>query len=136
MYLLIFATAPFFTCVFICCSRWFDFRHHGWDIVFAFFIGTVSAFFSFRWYHLPMTQGAGWAWGPRCADKAWWAGVGSLSYAMDWEADVVDGDLQRDEAVNLEEGRAPRKAPLSMGTTGSDGGMGDIELQEAQRRVS
>ncbi|KAH8889530.1 PAP2-domain-containing protein [Thozetella sp. PMI_491] len=83
LYLLLIAVLPFFAAVFIASSRWFDFRHHGFDILFGFLIGTITAFFAFRYYHLPIAQGAGWAWGPRSHDKAWWAGVGSYSYATD-----------------------------------------------------
>jgi hypothetical protein len=83
LYLLLTAIIPFFGSVFISSSRWFDYRHHGFDILFGFLIGTVCAFFAFRYYHLPISQGAGWAWGPRSTDKAFWAGVGSYSYATD-----------------------------------------------------
>ncbi|KAJ9157371.1 Pap2 domain containing protein [Pleurostoma richardsiae] len=85
LYLLAAALCPFFAAIFIASSRWFDFRHHGFDILFGFGIGCVCAVFAFRFYHLPVSQGAGWAWGPRSADKAWWAGVGSFSYATDRE---------------------------------------------------
>ncbi|KAK3330318.1 PAP2-domain-containing protein [Apodospora peruviana] len=83
LYLLLIAILPFFVSVFIASSRWFDFRHHGFDILFGFLIGTMSAFFAFRYYHLPISRGAGWAWGPRSHDKAFWAGVGSDSYATE-----------------------------------------------------
>jgi len=83
IYLLVIALVPTFTAIFIASSRWFDFRHHGFDILFGFFIGTVTAVFAFRYYHLPISRGAGWAWGPRSHDKAFWAGVGSYSYATD-----------------------------------------------------
>jgi len=83
LYLLLIAVLPFFAAIFIASSRWFDFRHHGFDILFGFLIGTVSAIFSFRYYHLPISSGAGWAWGPRSHGKAFWAGVGSFSYATD-----------------------------------------------------
>ncbi|KAK0730603.1 PAP2 superfamily-domain-containing protein [Lasiosphaeris hirsuta] len=83
LYLLLIAILPFFASVFIASSRWFDFRHHGFDILFGFLIGTICAFFSFRYYHLPISQGAGWAWGPRSREKAFWAGIGSFSYATD-----------------------------------------------------
>lgn len=102
IYLLIFAITPFAASVWIAASRWFNFRHHGFDILFGYLIGAATALLAFRWYHLPISQGAGWAWGPRCADKAWWAGVGSLSYALDWEDDVYEGP----PAVAMEEGRA------------------------------
>lgn len=146
LYLLAFAAAPFCTAVFIASSRWFDFRHHGFDILFGFLIGTVCAVCAFRWYHLPVSRGAGWAWGPRCADKAWWAGVGSFSYAMDWEPDVgaADGDAggssssmrmgpggHGDEDLVMEEGRG-HKATMSMGSS-IPGDAGDFG---SRRRVS
>lgn len=160
LYLLAFAAAPSCVAVFIASSRWFDFRHHGFDILFGFLIGTVCAVCAFRWYHLPVSRGAGWAWGPRCADKAWWAGVGSFSYAMDWEPDVgaaaVDaaaaaggvgsgadldvggrmmaggvGGGRGDEGSAMEEGRS-HKGSLSMGSTAPGYG-GDME---SRRRVS
>ncbi|KAF3764847.1 hypothetical protein M406DRAFT_43706 [Cryphonectria parasitica EP155] len=144
LYLLVLAVVPFFTAVFIASSRWFNFRHHGFDILFGFFIGTVCAFFAFRWYHLPVSRGAGWAWGPRSADKAFWAGVGSLSYATEWEQDVEDGFRQQqqrelpdeerphDAAMMMEEGRKGVRA----GSADSTGLHGDIEDQDARRTMS
>lgn len=165
VYLLIFAVAPFFAAIFISSSRWFDFRHHGFDILFGFLIGTVCAFFAFRWYHLPMSQGAGWAWGPRCADKAFWAGVGSFSYALDWERYEEEEEaagmgmgtgagmgavLPVDEQVAMEEGhadktRGPRLDASRMGTprtgtprtsTGSGGSLvGEDEIESRRRAL-
>ncbi|KAK3334710.1 PAP2-domain-containing protein [Neurospora tetraspora] len=83
LYLLLICIIPWFASIFIASSRWFDFRHHGFDILFGYLIGLVCAFFAFRYYHLPISQGAGWAWGPRSRDKAFWAGVGSYSYSTD-----------------------------------------------------
>lgn len=81
IYLLLFSLCPFFVSIFISSTRWFDFRHHGFDILFGYFIGLVISIFSFRFYHLPISSGAGWAWAPRSADRAFWAGVGNSSYA-------------------------------------------------------
>ncbi|KAK4165815.1 PAP2 superfamily-domain-containing protein [Cladorrhinum sp. PSN259] len=83
LYLLAIAVIPFFASVFIAGSRWWDYRHHAFDILFGYAIGLIGAAFSFRYYHLPISRGAGWAWGPRSHDKAFWAGVGSYSYATD-----------------------------------------------------
>ncbi|KAK4117383.1 PAP2-domain-containing protein [Canariomyces notabilis] len=83
LYLLLLAFIPFGASVFIAGSRWWDFRHHAFDIIFGYLIGTVTSVFAFRYYHLPISSGAGWAWGPRSHDKAFWAGVGSFSYATD-----------------------------------------------------
>lgn len=81
IYLLVIALCPFFLSIFISSTRWFDFRHHGFDILFGYFIGLVVSIFSFRYYHLPISSGAGWAWAPRSPDRAFWAGVGNSSYA-------------------------------------------------------
>ncbi|KAK4659764.1 hypothetical protein QC762_113890 [Podospora pseudocomata] len=81
LYLLLVAIIPFFASIYIAGSRWWDFRHHAFDILFGYLIGLVGAIFAFRYYHLPISRGAGWAWGPRSHDKAFWAGVGSYSYA-------------------------------------------------------
>lgn len=137
LWLLVFAAAPFSVAVMIACTRWFDFRHHAFDILSGFTIGTVSAFAAFRWYHLPISRGAGWAWGPRCADKAWWAGVGSSSYGLDWEHDVgianggeAPGGAagmgtrgRMDDGIAMEEGMS-HKAAMSMGSdvVPNDGG--------------
>ncbi|KAK4456975.1 PAP2 superfamily-domain-containing protein [Cladorrhinum samala] len=83
LYLLAIAVIPFFASVYIAGSRWWDYRHHAFDIIFGYLIGLVGAIFSFHYYHLPISRGAGWAWGPRSHDKAFWAGVGSYSYATD-----------------------------------------------------
>ncbi|KAJ0162905.1 Diacylglycerol pyrophosphate phosphatase 1 [Colletotrichum tanaceti] len=92
LYLLTIVVLPWFASVFIAGSRWFDFRHHGFDILFGYLIGIFTSIFAFRYYHLPIRQGAGWAWGPRSHDKAWWSGVGSYSYATEKGDFVRAGD--------------------------------------------
>ena len=80
VWLLVFAIIPFFASVYISSTRYSDFRHHGFDILFGYFIGAVTAIFAFRYYHLPISQGAGWSWGPRSRDRSFWAGVGVGNY--------------------------------------------------------
>lgn len=92
IYLLTIVVLPWFGSVFIAGSRWFDFRHHGFDILFGYMIGIFTSIFAFRYYHLPIRQGAGWAWGPRSHDKAWWSGVGSYSYATEKGDFIRPGD--------------------------------------------
>ncbi|KAL7930881.1 acid phosphatase/Vanadium-dependent haloperoxidase [Trichoderma chlorosporum] len=99
IYLLVITVAPFCLAIFIAASRWFNFRHHGFDILFGFLIGIFTAIFSFRFYHLPITVGAGWAWGPRSPDRAFWAGVGRLGY-------VVEKDVERGMAVSSNYGES------------------------------
>jgi membrane-associated phospholipid phosphatase len=105
IYLLVFACVPFFTSIYISSTRYSDFRHHGFDILFGFFIGTVTAVFSFRWYQLPISQGAGWSWGPRSRDLAFWAGVGAGSYANRYaDSEYSQAQTDRSGEGDLEAG--------------------------------
>jgi len=89
LYLLLFVFAPFLTAIYIASTRYSEFSHFGFDILFGFSIGTVTAYFSFRLYNLPISQGAGWAWGPRSRDRAFWAGIGVGSYATSKADDIT-----------------------------------------------
>lgn len=118
IYLLILTVLPFFLAIFIAGSRWSDYRHHGFDILFGFIIGTVTAWFAFRYYHLPISRGAGWAWGPRSHSKAFWAGVGSYSYATekeDWARSGYDEDGFGQAPADIEMGLRQRKPDYSPG---------------------
>ncbi|KAI3573749.1 PAP2 superfamily-domain-containing protein [Fusarium oxysporum f. sp. albedinis] len=81
VYLFVFTLLPFGLSIFIAGSRWYDMRHHGFDILFGYLMGVVTSFYAFYYYHLPIRTGAGWAWGPRSDERAFWAGVGRLGYA-------------------------------------------------------
>ncbi|KAF4636937.1 hypothetical protein G7Y89_g1144 [Cudoniella acicularis] len=81
IYLLVLAIIPWFASIYIASTRYSDFRHHGFDILFGYFIGTTCAIFSFRYYHLPLSRGAGWSWGPRSRERSFWAGIGVGNYA-------------------------------------------------------
>jgi membrane-associated phospholipid phosphatase len=113
VYLLVVAFIPTATAIFIAATRYCDFRHHGFDIISGFVIGLLNAVFAFRVYHLPVSQGAGWSWGPRSRARAWWAGVGRGSYVgVDEEeggvrkVEGVDADMDV-EMQDLEGGRTP-----------------------------
>jgi membrane-associated phospholipid phosphatase len=93
LYLLVVAIIPFFLSIYISSTRYSDFRHHGFDILFGYFIGTVTAVLAFRLYHLPINRGAGWAWGPRSKDRSFWAGIGVGSYAAT-NANRTTGDVE------------------------------------------
>ncbi|KAF1990799.1 PAP2 domain-containing protein [Aulographum hederae CBS 113979] len=73
---LVFAMVPVFAAIYICSTRYSGFNHHGFDIIFGSLIGIATSWGSFRWYHLPVRNGAGWAWGARSRDRAWVVGVG------------------------------------------------------------
>ncbi|KAL8696027.1 MAG: hypothetical protein Q9201_007860, partial [Fulgogasparrea decipioides] len=76
-YLLILPLIPICAAVYISSTRFSDFRHHGFDILFGSLMGSVISIFSFRLYHLPIRRGGGWSWGPRSEAKAFWSGVGA-----------------------------------------------------------
>jgi hypothetical protein len=80
VYTLVLILTPIGSAIYIASTRFTDFRHFGFDLLFGSFIGITAAWFSFRWYHLPVTRGAGWAWGPRSYGRAWGIGVGVGSY--------------------------------------------------------
>lgn len=80
VYTLALVLTPVLSAIYICSTRFTDFRHFGFDLLFGSLIGITSAWVSFRWYHLPITRGAGWAWGPRSYQRAWGIGVGVGSY--------------------------------------------------------
>ncbi|KAF2706577.1 PAP2 domain-containing protein [Pleomassaria siparia CBS 279.74] len=77
---LVLVLVPIGSAIYICSTRFTDFRHQGFDILFGSFIGITASWFSFRWYHLPVSRGAGWSWGPRSYTRAWGIGVGVGSY--------------------------------------------------------
>ncbi|KAG4279599.1 hypothetical protein FPRO04_13577 [Fusarium proliferatum] len=81
IYLLALGLLPFGVSIFIAGSRWHDRRHHGFDILFGYAMGLIASIFAFRYYHLPIRAGAGWAWGPRSDERAFWAGIGRQGYA-------------------------------------------------------
>ncbi|KAL4888081.1 acid phosphatase/Vanadium-dependent haloperoxidase [Aspergillus ambiguus] len=103
IYMVIIAFVPLAVAFFISASRWFDYRHHGFDIIFGSIMGIVFAWVSFRLYHLPIMRGAGWAWGARSRRHALFKGVGFPSYvgANGWS--VMDNS--REQEVDLESGR-------------------------------
>ena len=102
VYLLILAFFPVGVATFVAGSRFSDFRHHGFDVIAGSIIGLVCAWFGFRWYHLPVRQGAGWAWGARSRERAFGVPVGVSGYVGDEGWSTKNHDEPRD----LEEGRA------------------------------
>lgn len=98
VYMVIIAFVPLAVAFFISASRWFDYRHHGFDIIFGSLMGVVFAWVSFRLYHLPIMRGAGWAWGARSRRHAFFKGVGLPSHvgANDWSVDVGVGGQELD----------------------------------------
>lgn len=99
VYTLVLILTPIGTAIWVVSTRYTDFRHFGFDLIFGSLIGITTAWFSFRWYHLPITRGAGWAWGPRSYQRAWGIGVGVGSYVgtEGWNS-VGKNETQRNSA--------------------------------------
>ncbi|CAI7584163.1 unnamed protein product [Penicillium glandicola] len=97
VYLMLIAFVPTATASFIAASRWFNYRHHGFDILFGSALGVFFAYIAFNMYHLPIRRGAGWAWGARSRKRAFVRGVGFPSslgndgWAGEW---ALDGDVE------------------------------------------
>jgi hypothetical protein len=83
VYLIIPALAPVGVAVYIVSTRYAEYYHFGFDIISGSLIGIVAAWVSFRWYHLPISRGQGWAWGARSKDRAFAIGVGTGGYVGD-----------------------------------------------------
>jgi membrane-associated phospholipid phosphatase len=115
VYLLVFAIIPFFASIYISSTRYSDFRHHGFDIIFGYFIGIVTAIFAFRYYHLPISQGAGWTWGPRSRDRSFWAGVGVGNYVSSVETAASDSDVDLENTVAASDGRENNEVGVKEG---------------------
>jgi membrane-associated phospholipid phosphatase len=105
LYLLVLAFVPLGAAFYISGSRWSDYRHHGFDIIFGSILGFLFAWLGFRLYHLPIRRGAGWSWGARTRNRAFYIGMGIPSYIGDegWESAKAAGsgrpDLESGEAI-------------------------------------
>lgn len=125
-YLLIIALVPMAVATYVSSTRYSDFRHHGFDILFGVLMGFLLGWFAFRWYHLPIRQGAGWSWGPRTRERAWGIGVGVRGYVGDegWTSAVTG------RRMDLESGRQPDG--LMAPAAASRGAERQVEMQERE----
>lgn len=90
---------------YVASTRFSDFRHHGFDILFGSLMGTVISYMSFRMYHLPIRRGAGWSWGPRSETRAWGIGVGTQGY--------TDANATLAKKRDVEAGNGPSNPALA-----------------------
>ena len=97
-YLFIVPLIPIVVATYVAASRYSDFRHHGFDILFGATMGTIISWTSFRIYHMPIRRGAGWSWGPRSASRAFGTRFGNQGYVnhqMAEPRELEDGDDSR-----------------------------------------
>lgn len=110
-YLLLLAVVPVCVAFFISISRWFDYRHHGFDIISGAVIGIFFAWLSFHIYQVPIGLGDGWAWAPRARGQAFGLLVGGRSYGRSAElGDDRVGDGRNGESVRM--GKVKAKSDL------------------------
>ena len=79
-HLIIVAFIPIGIAIWITSTRFVEYYHFGFDVISGSLIGIGSAWFAFRWYHLPVRNGQGWAWGSRSRDRAFGIAVGTNNY--------------------------------------------------------
>lgn len=123
LYLFVICFVPTCISIYVASTRFSDFRHHGFDILSGFTLGTAAAFFSFYYYQVSLSRGGGWAWGPRSSSRSFWAGVGKGGYVDDYESDDLPargmgkgvdtsmhtGREDNYQMVDLENGRRPEE---------------------------
>jgi len=80
VYLLALPLVPIAVAIYITSTRYFQFFHFGIDATIGTLVGILTSWFSFRFYHMPISRGAGWSWGARTRDRAWGIGIGRGGY--------------------------------------------------------
>ena len=94
-YLIVFPLLPICIAIYVSSTRYSDFMHHGFDIISGAILGIASGWLGFRWYHMPIRRGGGWAWAPRSYDRAFSRGFGFLTYVNNEKAVTNSGrDLE------------------------------------------
>ncbi|KAI5781947.1 PAP2 superfamily-domain-containing protein [Geopyxis carbonaria] len=124
LHLLLLTLLPTGAATYIAGTRYADGKHHGFDVLISSIFGAACAWFAFRWYHLPVRRGEGWAWAPRSNGAAFGVGVGAGGYG---NQRGIGGDL---EAGKKEEG-------MGMGALGAQpagagawqGGQEQVEME-------
>lgn len=101
-YLLFLVAVPVAVAVYIVSTRFVEYYHFGFDVISGSLIGILSSWFAFRWYHLPLSRGHGWAWGPRSADRAFAIGVGTGGYVghEGWSGEGREAEMAMAEEAN------------------------------------
>ncbi|KAL8947004.1 MAG: hypothetical protein Q9222_006669 [Ikaeria aurantiellina] len=120
-YLILFPLVPIGAAIYISSTRYSDFWHHGFDVFVSAGLGILTAWLGFRWYHIPIRQGGGWAWAPRSPRRAYWKGPGRLAYT----------ENQDQEAKDLEQGGIVRRETFPPPGSGRGGSYEMNDLQAA-----
>ncbi|KAL1980562.1 hypothetical protein VTN96DRAFT_3968 [Rasamsonia emersonii] len=96
VYLQIIAFVPLCVAAFIASSRWFNHRHHGFDILFGCALGILFGWVGFRLYHVPIQRSDGWAWAARSRGHAFIRGISftDLVSAEGWASNTPASRVQ------------------------------------------
>lgn len=96
LYLLVIVLIPIGAAIYIASTRFTDNRHAGFDVIFGSLEGLLCAWFAFRWFHPPIRNSAGWAWGSRHPATAFGINFGTGNYAGQRKRDDENerGDLE------------------------------------------
>lgn len=102
VYLQIIAFVPICVATFIAISRYFDHRHHGFDILFGAALGSFFAYIGFRLYHVPIRRSDGWSWAARSRRHAFFRGIGygDLVVTEGWARDSYTIPAERRRREN------------------------------------
>jgi len=97
VYLLVLPLVPIAVAIYVTSTRYFQFFHFGIDLTIGTLIGILTSWFSFRFYHMPISRGAGWSWGARSRDRAWCIGVGRGGYVglEGWSSSRKSKDIEQ-----------------------------------------
>ncbi|KAN0067604.1 PAP2 superfamily domain containing protein [Elaphomyces granulatus] len=102
IYLQVVALVPLCIASFISASRWFNYRHHGFDILFGAGLGLLSAWIGFHLYHPSIHRGSGWAWAARSRTHAFFRGIKCVERVSTegWAtATAVESDVEKSPAA-------------------------------------
>ena len=134
-YLLILAFVPVAAAVYICSTRYADFYHHGFDIIFGSLIGIGTSILAFRYYQMPLSHHsvAGWARGPRSKDRAFGIHVGTEGYVgkEDWSRTAVGRNRGRGKDLANGKEDVEMQSNTRLGRSGSVGSAGRAPLVDA-----
>jgi len=133
-YLIAFPLIPIALAIYVSSTRYSDFYHHGFDIIAGAILGIASAWLGFRWYHLPIRRGGGWAWAPRSSDRAFFKGLGVVTYATHKSSVPMARDLANGPAGGVSHGGptyrqtkdSDESADIELGNLGHSNGYGPV----------
>lgn len=103
---------PICLAIFICSTRYVDFKHQGIDIFSGAVLGIITSWIGFRWYHGSLTRGQPWTWSPRSKDRAFAVSSGTNGWIDDGIPLRERNTRTSDVDVDVEAARGGSSAPI------------------------